>query len=180
MAGDGKAYVVLGLGVTHTTFFVTTQGGTQCPSGHKPKKHSGKYCDECGGKFEEVTKEQPTPDFEAWAKHLGHPADEVWEMLREYEGGIDIGAGKKNQKFYAELGIHHVAAIESSERDEGHLAIGFMLMEQNGEHGHGPSTCTYPVEELTEKAKFLEGLAKELKIDFTLPPTLFLSFYWSV
>jgi hypothetical protein len=180
MGADGSAYVVLGFEVTRTTFFVTKKAGIKCPKGHRPTKPTSKFCDECGGRFAEAATEEATPDFAAWAERLGHSPDDVWEMLNEYEGGIDIGAGKKNAKFYAELGIHHVGAIESSEEDTGHTALGFKLFQQESERGRGPSVNVCSLPELTEKAVFLETLAKELKVEFALPPQLFLTFYWSV
>lgn len=179
MGADGSAYVVVGIGVTKTTFFVTQQAGIQCPKGHRPKAGSGKFCGDCGGAFRETSKEAPTPDFKAWAERLGHDPDEVWEMLNEYEGGIDIGAGKKNADFYAELGIHHVSPIESSEHDGTALALGFRVLDQSGE-GRGSEPNVADIEEFTKKAAFLEALAKELKIDFLLPVKVHLTFYWSV
>ena len=178
MAGDGSAYVVLGIGVTRTTFFAKTGEAYACVNGHAYKKAPPPFCSQCGKPVRALAQETATPDFAAWAKRLEHEPDDVWEMLCEYEGGIDIGPKKKDAKFYAELGIHHVAGIESSERDTTHLALGYRLLDQDSDGRSGPNT--YQIVDLAERAAFLKALATELKIEFLLPVQLYLTFYWSV
>lgn len=177
-----SAYVVLGVGVTKTTFFVTQDSGIQCPQGHRPKEGSGTFCGRCGGRFGPASVEVPTPDFDAWSKRLGHPADEVWEMLNEYDGGIPVSSSVKMPKklinLYGELTIHQASGIESAEHPGTSLVLGFRILDQDGEgNRHTENSCT--LADLRERSEFLETVVKELKITFLLPISLYLSFYWS-
>jgi hypothetical protein len=178
MGADGSAYIVVGIGVTRTTFFAKTGEAYACVNGHPYKKAPPPFCSQCGKPVRALALETATPDFAAWAKSLDKEPDDVWEMLCEYEGGIDVGLERKDAKFYADLGVHHVAGIESSEREENHLALGYRLLDQDSDGRSGPNT--YPVKDLAERAVFLTALAKELKVEFLLPVQLYLTFHWSV
>jgi hypothetical protein len=176
-----SAYVVLGIGVTKTTFFTTKDTGIKCPKGHRPNAGAGKFCGECGGQFRETRDEVPTPDFEAWVRRLGLDPEEAWESLCEYEGGLHVEDKKKVSALYRELVVHNVGGIVSSEDKGTELALGFRIMDQDSEgYSSRRRPNTYDLADLNARAQFLETIAKELKIEFLLPVKLHLSIYWSV
>lgn len=176
MSADTSANLVLGFEVTQTTFFTTRSTGIKCPNGHRPKEGAGKFCDSCGGKFQDTVEECATPDFAALAKRLGYSATDLWDGLVD-EG---VYSEKRVPKLFNELGIHYVGCITSSEHQGTAMALGFRLAHQASEGSGGDRPNSYDLVNLNVRAEFLNSLAKELKVEFLLPVKLFLSIDWSV
>jgi hypothetical protein len=174
MGVDVSAKLVIGIEVTRTTFFVTSDTiEHNCPNGHAPKE-GAKFCDQDGLPFHrDVRIEKATPDFEAWAKKLDYedPA-KLWEDLE-----AERVSGTRG------LGIFAVGGVESSNYDSTHTALGFEIMDQDGaarggSHGRN-SVNTLGLPELQEKGALLTDLAKELGLESFLPVKLMLTVYWS-
>lgn len=170
MGADAYAKLVIGIEVTRTTFFFTTDTiEHECPKGHPPKE-GAKFCDQDGLPFHrQVRAEKATPDFARWAEKLKYESPEdLWnDLMGESVDGVPG------------LGIFNVGAVESSIRDSTHTALGFQLMEQGGTDRRS-ATNAMDLGTAEEKGAYLTALAKDLGLESFLPVTLMLTMYWSV
>lgn len=176
MGADGSAYVVYGFRVTRGQFFEAGVEKVRCASGHVPGLKGHTFCPKCGSKFTGRSEEIATPSFRKFAANLADVStpERCWDGLQE-------GLIYPKDRDYAGLGLHRVGAVESNEPSpSGHLAMGFKILDQDGEGSRNNSrTCSKGSEEVERTLRWLPQVAEDLGVK---DPKfeLFLTFYWSI
>lgn len=168
MGVDCSAYVTLGVRVQRSDLLTRTGSSRRCSQGHVAEPASYGFCPKDGTRFAEVMEETPTPALVKWAKSKEWDVSSgfLWETLCEES---QVGA----------LGIHPVAAIESSERrSSGTFAFGIRMLEQDGGSRTQQSANPIDLEQLLKSTQIVKNAAAELGIKGE--PKLYLTFFWSV
>ncbi|MFI5297375.1 MAG: hypothetical protein ACHREM_04695 [Polyangiales bacterium] len=174
MGADGSAYVVIGFEVKRSQFFEKVSTSRECPKGHKAPAEAGKFCSQCGGAFSDKPIERPTEAFVKFAKETKRTAtpEQAWYELANGEGIALKEPGRS-------LGVFDVGALESSEDESKHQALGFKLLNAYGEGSRGdPPTRDLSAADVARYFEMAQEMANDLGIK-DAKVRLFLTYYWS-